>query len=349
MLIVLLLLPGIFNAHGQQRSKIKLGAYYFDGWTGAYPYHITNKLVDSFPEREPIWGWKTSTQSNVDAQIKVASAAGLSFFNFCWYFRKNKFKEEPLNRALSYYLQSPYKSRLKYCLTMVNANGFDVKPADWPDVVDEAVSQFLSGTYLKVNGKPLFVVYSIKSLVKEFNGSTDDVKQAFDHLRAEAKRNGLTGVTVACCVNPDPISTKMAEDCGADLLTAYNFQHAGFKGRTGAIPIESLQENEVLFWNKFTKITSLKFMPVITLNWDTRPWKETSSFYQTTPRYTGFSANTIYRSVSNARKWISTHRQNTTKEKYALVYAWNEYGEGAWLTPSKKGFNPLNGVKKAIR
>jgi hypothetical protein len=31
-----------------------------------------------------------------------------------------------------------------------------------------------------------------------------------------------------------------------------------------------------------------------------------------------------------------------------LVYAWNENGEGAYLTPSKNGDNFLEGFKKAV-
>jgi hypothetical protein len=36
-------------------------------------------------------------------------------------------------------------------------------------------------------------------------------------------------------------------------------------------------------------------------------------------------------------------------EKIGLLYAWNENGEGAWLTPGKTGLNPSLGVKKALK
>ncbi|SEJ16228.1 hypothetical protein SAMN05216327_106412 [Dyadobacter sp. SG02] len=37
-----------------------------------------------------------------------------------------------------------------------------------------------------------------------------------------------------------------------------------------------------------------------------------------------------------------------TTERLALIYAWNENGEGAWLTPGKSGLNPLTGLKAAL-
>ena len=42
--------------------------------------------------------------------------------------------------------------------------------------------------------------------------------------------------------------------------------------------------------------------------------------------------------------------EKTPKEKIALLYAWNEYGEGARLTPSITAKdNPLNGIKKGLK
>ena len=54
-----------------QSADPKIGAYYFDGWSGT-TFHITDELRQSYPEREPIWGWMTSSQEIVDEQIKYA-------------------------------------------------------------------------------------------------------------------------------------------------------------------------------------------------------------------------------------------------------------------------------------
>src|SRR3954469_22288370 len=72
-----------------KNDSIKIGAYYFDGWTGK-TFHVSPKLRDSFPERKPVWGWVTSTPEVVHEQINLAADAGLSFFNFCWYYAKGE-------------------------------------------------------------------------------------------------------------------------------------------------------------------------------------------------------------------------------------------------------------------
>ena len=57
---------------GERGSKATVGAYYFDGWAGRNthagnpqepwatnaPTHLTRRMIQEFPEREPIWGWR---------------------------------------------------------------------------------------------------------------------------------------------------------------------------------------------------------------------------------------------------------------------------------------------------
>lgn len=332
-----------------QSKDITLGAYYFDGWTGTYPYHITDKLVNSFPERKPVWGWLTSTQTIIDKQIQLANNNGLSFFSFCWYYKgKNDFKSEPLNRALSLYLKSVYKYKLKYNLLVTNHKGFAIGPKDWDLLTEAWISYFKTATYLKVDNKPLITFYALRGLLTEF-GSIDKVKQAFSSLRRKAKLAGLNGVTIAVCSHPDINDVKLAADCDVDVLTGYNYHDAGFTTKQNRIPIDSLQNGEYRYWNRFTKISTLPYVPLVTLNWDPRAWSNNQNGYDNKPYFTGFSQSSVKRSVQNGISWLNNNSTRTTKERILLLYAWNEYGEGAWLTPSANDkLNLLPGVKQAL-
>jgi len=118
-------------------SPIQLGAYYFDGWTGQTPMHTSRALIDSFPEREPVWGWLTSSLKVIHDQINAAANAGLAFFSFCWYYPTNNpgnFNDAPRNHALNLYLKSENKNRLKYCLLVANHSGYFIRPKDWNKV-----------------------------------------------------------------------------------------------------------------------------------------------------------------------------------------------------------------------
>src|SRR5882757_3135031 len=157
-LLPMLTMGAHFPKEGRPASSdIVLGAYYFDGWSSPKSGHLTPKLRDSFPDRKPKWGWITSTPQIVKEQIDLAADAGLSFFSFCWYYPDYDhphFKEDPLNHALSLYLASPNKTRLKFCLMVANHAGQEIGPADWPAVTDEWVRLFKDPGYLQVSGKP---------------------------------------------------------------------------------------------------------------------------------------------------------------------------------------------------
>jgi hypothetical protein len=334
-------------ASAQENQKITLGAYYFNGWSASKNIYLTKSLTDSFSERESRWGWVTSSQSVIDQQINTAADAGLGFFSFCWYTRIPN-KPSSVNDALHFYLNSKYSSRLKFCLLVANHEGSEIGKKEWHDVTAEWLTYFRRKEYLTVDNKPLIIFFSLSSLLKNFK-SPDLIKAAFDSLRKAARDLGLEGVSIAACINSEA-QGKQALQCGFDLLTGYNYHEKGFVVKNQLkIPIDSMRSAEKRAWNKYIDL-SVPFIPVATLNWDPRPWSNASNKYASEPYYTGFSDKSVYQSVSNLASWINDHPGNTTRERIGLLYAWNEYGEGAWLTPSKNDkLHLLDGIKKALR
>lgn len=333
----------------QAQVKTKLGAYYFDGWTGTYSYHVTPELVKSFPERESKWGWLTSSQDIMNEQIQLAANSGLSFFSFCWYYNgANKYIDEPLNRSLGFYQNSPYNNKLQYNLLVANHAGFLIGPNDWDIVCKEWIKQFKSKSYLKVDNKPLITFFSLNTLIDQFK-SAEKVKDALNTLRAKAIKSGLKGVSIAIALSPDMGNVRLAEACGFDILTGYNYHNAGFMANKTVTPIGNMQKGEITLWDKFVQMTKLPYIPVTTLNWDPRPWANSNNKYDKAPYFIGFSDESVYNSVQACKNWILNNSANTVKERIGIIYAWNEYGEGAYLTPAKNGFNPLVGLGKALK
>lgn len=328
-------------------KPVTLGAYYFNGWKPD-SRHVTDFLIDSFPEREPIWGWVTNTQEVMDAQINGAADAGLSFFSFCWYYNKRK-PLEGSNTIINTYLNSPNRERLKYCLLVANHPNNEIGPNDWRKVTAEWVRQFKSSSYLTVDGKPLLIIFDVNSLIEQFDGP-ENVKEAFGILRKEAQKEGLKGVTIAACASPSKNGIRKAEACGYDILTAYNYPSAGFNTEESRqTPIDSLINAERRIWNRIIKASTLPYLPASTLNWDARPWAD-STEYHTKRYYVGYSSGSVYRSTRSLIEWIKEHKQHTTKDQIGMLYAWNEYGEGAWLTPSINSKERLlDGVKRAMK
>lgn len=338
------------NVSSVMSQKFKLGAYYFDGWTGAYPDHANNVLRQQFKERKPKWGWLTSTQSIVDKQINVASSNGISFFSFCWYFSgREKYKTEPLNNALGLFVNSKNTNKMSFSLLVANHDPYNVTMEDWKYLVTEWIKYFKCKNYVLVDGKPMISFFSMENLIKNFK-TAKNLKSALDTFRVEAMRNGFKGITISVCVGPETFYTNFAQDSGFDFLTGYNYGRAGFNGNNvkRSVPIDSLQDAEIKVWNKFLTVSSLKYIPAVTVNWDPRPWANNKNNYLEKPYYTGFSELSVEKSVLNGLYWLSKNSNRTSTEKIAMIYAWNEVGEGAWLMPTKNGSNYSIGVRRAL-
>src|SRR5258708_17036818 len=71
-----------------------------------------------------------------------------------------------------------------------------IGPADWPAAVQTWAGLFPDRDYVKVNGKPLFMLIDVYNMLQAFGGSHAAVRSAFDSLRAAAQQKGLPGVYV---------------------------------------------------------------------------------------------------------------------------------------------------------
>ena len=65
---------------------MKVGAYYFDGWSSNESPHISKRLINEFSERMPLWGWADDTVEIMEKQINLASENNISFFFFNFYY-----------------------------------------------------------------------------------------------------------------------------------------------------------------------------------------------------------------------------------------------------------------------
>lgn len=341
------LVSAIFLTTSQK--KIKVGAYYFDGWTGETP-HITESLKFAFRDRMPKGGYLTSTPKSMETQINDAAKSGISFFSFCWYYVNSDstvFKNHPLNRAVSLFMKAPNRNKLEFNLLVANHAGSVIRPVDWETVTTAWIAYFKNPSYLKLAGKPMITIFDFKGLIKEF-GKPDKVKQALAYLREKARSAGLPGVDVAICINNAKNDSQLAKQCGFDILTAYNNHSVGFnKLASNTIPIDSLRIATVELWDTF-KVQNLPYIPAVTLNWDPRPWISFDPKLATSKRYEGYSAKSVFDMVKSLRKWAALNIEILTPDRIAMIYAWNEYGEGAWLTPSKNDRSLLNGLRKAL-
>ncbi|ANI88866.1 hypothetical protein A9P82_05910 [Arachidicoccus ginsenosidimutans] len=345
IIVIVLVLASGFKSYSQ--ADIRLGVFYFDGWTGR-TNHITSSLKNNFTERQPIWGWITSTPAIMKKQIDVAADAGIEFFNFCWYpnSKGKSLLADPKNQAMKLFMKEPNTSRLKFSIVVVNNGTYTINKNDWNALENYWISLMKAPNYLKSsNGHAILSFFTLKSLLITF-GNEGGVKAAFTSLRKKALVNGIRGIDIAVCDAGDAATMQLADRCGADYISAYNNHSYGFeKAKAATANISAMNTQELKLWTLKKPLSRLKQIPTITLNWDPRP----ATGAKSKKYFSGYSGQSIYNQVISCRKWIAANPGAVSPDKLVFIYAWNEYVEGAWLTPSAKlGYSLINGLKRGL-
>lgn len=345
VLALMLACPAL--AHGQpNKPRAVVGAYYFDGWTGQ-TNHITKLLETEFVDRKPVWGWKDDTLEIMQKQIDYCADHGIAFWAFDWYYPETENKQTPLNNALGLYLKAPNRQRLKFCLLVANHAGFRIGPKDWDACCGRWIELFQEPTHLRVGGQPLLIFFSPEELSRAFSGPSG-VRQAFDSLRAKAAKAGLPGVAIAACTGPGGHLADLARS-GYTLLTGYNY-NLGWLDGGGSKPFRTLIEGNQRIFEQFAKTTPLPYVPVITAGWDRRPWEKGSlPPERMSTWYPDRTPKLVEEFVRLGLRWLDEHPDKTLPERLLLIYAWNENGEGGYLTPTEAdGTQYLEAVQRAI-
>lgn len=339
-----------------------VGAYYFGGWTQEDTTHLTPRLTGEFGDREPLLGWRADKAEVIAKEIDYAAAAGLDFWAFDWYWPQGVSKDTPLHKAMKLYLASPNRGRLKFCLLVANHAGGTIPAADWERVTDAWLALFKEPTYLKVDGKPVIVLFSPREMAHAFGDRPDQVSAAFQRLRSKCSQAGLGGALVGCCATPGPENglddlDQLARS-GYDFFTGYNY--AAFPVRGGKLlypysdlriyPFQTLIDGHAFVWDKFPMKTKVPFFPVVTVGWDKRPWESEAEGADHSVYYPDATPPQVTRFIRKGVDWLAAHPNRAINPQLLFIYAWNEIGEGGFILPTKShGTAYLDAVAKGLK
>lgn len=334
-----------------EKPRLKVGVYYFDGWAGQNrkasdpnepwaknaPTHLTRRFVEEFAYREPIWGWRDDDQAIMEKQIDLAADSGIEFFLFCWYWRDSNGPFNPAaieslshHTSMNLYLKAKNKNRIKFGLLVANHGGSEIKGTEnWEKATEFWMKYFKDPQYVKVDGKPLVVIFNTKGI----DGNS------LSGMQNIAKKEGLPGLSIASCGTP--------ADKGFTHTTHYNII-PGYAAGSEEHKYSELIEAHKKHW---IGTVEQPYIPEITAGWDKRPWEGKNGLNQppgwyfpdrTPEQFKGF--------ITDAISWMDEHPTQTTKERYVLIYAWNELGEGGYIAPTKGDPNGtyLNVIKRVV-
>lgn len=352
--IATIILVCLFFSNNLFAQEYQIGVYYFPGWASNNDYWNDLKGLPgsrspgkAWPDREPSRGFGYAEESLKIAEqnIEWASSYGISFFAYDWYWDGSK---TSYNHAIDNHRKATNKQKLKFCLLWANhsktpetMDQFTVMVQYWID------NYFKDPQFLTVSNKPVIIIFSPQQLrdnAKKFGKTTKDL---FDIARKMAVKNGLPGLYI---VGATPANSYWVNDylpsSGYDALSAHNYQSAGFTGAfSGREPssnsYEELMEGYKNQWPWILKNSKLPYIVPMSAGWDKRPWggSKPSSHDNSSSTPTSFKQMLI-----EGKKVIDA---NPTKSmRMGIIYAWNEFGEGAYIEPTKKwGFQYLQAIK----
>ena len=332
-------------------AKLKVGVYYFDGWAGHHrkandpnepwaknaPSNSSQRLVEEFGDREPLWGWRDDSQEIMERQIDLAADNGIEFFLFCWYWRDSKgsINAEAINNlslhsSMNMYLKAKNKNRIKFGLLVANHEGSEIIGTEnWGKATEFWMQYFNDPQYVKVDGKPLVVIFNTSGINNDELGRMQEV----------SKKQGLPGLSIAGCGN--------VTDKNFGYKTHYNMNPgyvAGHEEHKYSELIDSHKKN-------WTGTEKQPYIPEVTVGWDKRPWEDKSGNGRGGAKEGWYFPNRTPKEfksfLTDAVTWMDERPTQTTKERYVLIYAWNELGEGGYLVPTKG--DPEANYLKVIR
>jgi hypothetical protein len=319
--------PGQNGVREGKKPRVQLGAYYFDGWSGrnkadgdpaqpwakGAPTHLSKPLVEDFADRQPIWGWRADTPAIMRKQIDLAADHGLAFWAFCWYFQPQPkaVAEDSKHNGLRLFLEAPNNGRLRFCLLVANHDRFQLKTMEnWRKAADYWLPYLRNPRHLTLGGKPLVILFNTQDALPEGMAA---VEQA-------AKASGLPGVAFAGC------GINLPKQFAA--TTRYNVNGGWMKGWQEC-PFSTLVDLHRQSWKG---TPGQPHVPCAVVGFDRRPWEtaQRGSHY-----YTGRTPELFAQHIRDLIAWMDAHPNQVTQERIALLYAWNETGEGGYLVPTR--------------
>ena len=317
-----------------------------------------------YQPRQPLWGYELDNDPKVvERWIDVATDHGVNVFVYDWYwYEGGPYLESALNDG---FLKARNNEKMQFYIMWAN---HDVKynywnvhrykdntdilwnaKVDWENykiIVDRVINQyFKQPNYFKINGEPVFSIFSIGKLMESFDNSAEEAREALDYFRDEVKKAGFPGLHIQWNQGGGSV---MSEEAAASF--AGNVKTMGFNSvamyNMGGLNEDYLVygANSIRIREQMDAILDVPVFPCVSIGWDDTPRFPAKGMkdvvhYHNTPR----SFASLLAKAKNMPTVIPE------QPKLITINAWNEWVEGSYLLPDMlNGFGYLEAVKEVI-
>lgn len=317
-----------------------------------------------YQPRQPLWGYEMDNDPTVVGRwIDVATAHGVNVFIYDWYWYENgPYLESALNDG---FLKAKNNEKMQFYVMWAN---HDVKynywnvhrykdntdilwdaKVDWENfkiIVHRVINQYFKlPNYFKINGEPVFSIFSATKLLEGFNNDEAEAIKALEYFRSEVKKAGFPGLHIqwnqgGTDIMPEAAVNNMigrVKRLGYNSVTMYNMG-----GRDEDYLVHGARS--IAIREQMDSVLNVPFIPCVSVGWDDTPrfpakGQKDVVHINNTPQ--SFAA-LLYK----AKEYVDSH---PNQPKLININAWNEWVEGSYLLPDMlSGFGYLEAVKEVI-
>ncbi len=329
-----------------------VGVYYFAGWWREQPNKWTTDGRDwrtDYPDRVPLLGEYVDA-STLEREIEAAASHGVDFFQILWY-PQNKPDIHPhlsrLNDGLRFFATARNASKMYFTLEYVNHDPFSLtSDVDWDAACVEWAGALRHRSYLRVGGRPVFKIHSLHHFLQQNEGDVRRVAQRVERLRRLMQSAGVPNPLVGAGVMATGVP-KGDLVAPFDYLTTY-MDVPSLPQRAEPYPYTQLLAMAEEAWLRYATESEKPYVPYLPAGWDPRPWKDPRASFAFPSREQWKDA--LIRVKNALQKHLRLgYPRIGGRQKAFLIYAWNEYGEGGIVAPTRgEGYMKLEAIREVF-
>lgn len=317
-----------------------------------------------YQPRLPLWGYELDNDPKVvEKWIDVATDHGVNVFVYDWYwYDGGPFLESALNDG---FLKARNNTKMQFYIMWAN---HDVKynywnvhrykdntdilwdaKVDWKNyqiIVDRVINQYFKcPNYFKINGEPVFSIFSVHKLMESFGNSEEQARKALDYFREQVKKAGFPGLHIQWNQGGGSMLSEAAAGQFRNRVKAMGFNSVAMYNM-GGFDEDYLAygANSIRIREQMDALLDVPVFPCVSIGWDDTPRFPAKDIhdvvhYHNTPQ--SFAAL-----LAKAKHYADSH---PGQPRLITINAWNEWVEGSYLLPDRlNGFGYLEAVKEVI-
>jgi hypothetical protein len=317
-----------------------------------------------YQPRQPLWGYELDNDPKVvERWIDAATEHGVNVFVYDWYwYEEGPFLESALNDG---FLKAKNNEKMQFYIMWAN---HDVKynywnyhrykdntdilwnaNVNWKNykiIVDRIINQyFRQPNYFKINGEPVFSIFSINKLIESFGNSENEARKALDYFRDEVKKAGFPGLHIQWNQGGGSVMSEAAATKFKNSVKTMGFNSIAMYNMGGRVEDYVVYgTNSIKIREQMDAILDVPVFPCVSIGWDDTPRFPAKGIQDVV--HHNNNPQSFAALLSVAKKYADSHPE---QPKIITINAWNEWVEGSYLLPDMlNGFGYLEAVKKVI-